>query len=579
MKLLEAIEILKRPVVPEAPPFKIGLGCGFNPLHLETLLRAELQLAMPNRRIESDSGIYGDFWGNINRLGDLEKSGLDSAVVLIEWPDLDLRYGIRHVGAWNPATLTEIVRHSKTFGLRLQRALEQLSVPVVICLPTLPMPPLWITPGWQASASELEVRATLILAIAQIARQQNIRVVNGSRLDRISVPATRLDADWEFLAGFPYKHAHASALAELLSSLIRKPTPKKGLITDLDGTLWRGILGEDGVDGVSWDLDHKSQVHGLYQQMLQALSSTGVLIGVASKNDPTLVEKAFDRADMVLPKTAIFPIEASWRAKSESVRRILKAWNISADDVVFVDDSPLELAEVKGAHPEIHSIHFPSKTEAVVSMLDQLRDVFGKNSITEEDQFRLESIRRSQQLTSEMGGEFQDAADFLRQAEAELTITSSKELVDARAFELVNKTNQFNLNGKRYTEAAWQSYLRRDDSFLLVAAYRDKYGPLGKISVIGGRRGNDRLVIDFWVMSCRAFARQIEHKCLEELFSRSGVREIEFDYTATERNGPLTEFLRSMLGEDPAPASLLSRERFVQRVPQTFHRVLEAVNG
>src|SRR5207248_6984173 len=141
------------------------------------------------------------------------------------------------------------------------------------------------------------------------------------RLDRLSPPAERRDVQAEILFGFPYRPAHAAAVAELLTELLKTPAPKKGLITDLDDTLWAGLLGEVGADGVSWDLDHRSQLHGLYQQTLGALADAGVLIGVASKNDAARVHEAFRRRDLLLRRERVFPFEIHWGAKSESVAR------------------------------------------------------------------------------------------------------------------------------------------------------------------------------------------------------------------------------------------------------------------
>src|SRR6185295_4898361 len=102
--------------------------------------------------------------------------------------------------------------------------------------------------------------------------------------------ATRLDVKSYVATGFPYRVVHASVLADLLARLLQPPVPKKGIITDLDNTLWLGILGEDGPGGVSWDLDHKSHMHGLYQQLLHSLAEAGTLIAAASKADPSVVE-------------------------------------------------------------------------------------------------------------------------------------------------------------------------------------------------------------------------------------------------------------------------------------------------
>ena len=135
--------------------------------------------------------------------------------------------------------------------------------------------------------------------------------------------------------------------------------PKKGIITDLDQTLWKGILGDAGVDGISWSLDGKSQAHALYQQVLASLADSGVLVAIASKNDPDLVEAALQRPDILLPPSQIFPMEVGWGVKSDAVGRILETWNIGADSVVFVDDSPMELAEVAEKYPGIECLRFP----------------------------------------------------------------------------------------------------------------------------------------------------------------------------------------------------------------------------
>jgi len=115
--------------------------------------------------------------------------------------------------------------------------------------------------------------------------------------------------------------------------------------------------------------------------LLRALAATGVLVGVASKNDSAVVERAFGRRDLLLPKESVFPIEAHWDAKSTSAGRILKAWNIAADSVVFVDDSPMELAEVKAAWPQMECLQFPGKDPASVEDFSSCVILFGKSRV------------------------------------------------------------------------------------------------------------------------------------------------------------------------------------------------------
>ena len=154
-----------------------------------------------------------------------------------------------------------------------------------------------------------------------------------------------------------------------------------------------------------------------------------------------------------------------------------------------------------------------------------------------------------------------------------MVFESGQPNADARAFELVNKTNQFNLNGKRYTESEWRSFFNDPEAFILEVSYKDKFGPLGKIAVIMGRNRGRRLVVNTWVMSCRAFSRRIEHQCLNYLFATFGADEVGFDYQSTARNGPLQGFLEELLAIPPAVPVLLSRKQFEARVPALFHRV------
>jgi FkbH-like protein len=138
---------------------------------------------------------------------------------------------------------------------------------------------------------------------------------------------------------------------------------------------------------------------------------------------------------------------------------------------------------------------------------------------------------------------------------------------------LVQKTNQFNLNGRRYTQAAWQAHVERKDAFVMQVEYQDKFGPLGKISVISGQLKGRILVIDTWVMSCRAFSRRIEHQCLRTLFDKYDAAEMQFDFQVTPRNGPLQEFFVELTGGPPESGLSLSKEVFERNCPQLFHEV------
>jgi FkbH-like protein len=298
---------------------------------------------------------------------------------------------------------------------------------------------------------------------------------------------------------------------------------------------------------------------------LNSLAESGTLVGIASKNDANLVKQALARSDLVLRPDRIFPIEAHWKPKSESVRRTLETWNIAPDSVVFVDDSPLELEEVKVAFPAIECIRFCKDDPA---FLIELRSHFAKRAILEEDALRSESLRAGASIRESAS----DAGTYdalLAGANAKITFRWQK-TPEPRALELINKTNQFNLNGVRYSEAEWNRFVSKSASRVVVAEYEDRFGKLGKIAVIAGREEGGAFCVHAWVMSCRAFSRRIEHQCLKALLERWDLVVLQFK--RTERNGPLQDFL-AQIGN----GHRITRQNFEKNCPKLFHET-EVIN-
>jgi FkbH-like protein len=257
------------------------------------------------------------------------------------------------------------------------------------------------------------------------------------------------------------------------------------------------------------------------------------------------------------------------------VAEILRAWNIGADAVVFIDDNPMELDEVQRAFPAVTCLPFPRKDPARLwDLLGELRDLFGKPLVLEEDRIRGASLRaaaRIQEVAEETA-----SPEFLRTLQGSVTLDYRKNTSDSRLVELLNKTNQFNLNGLRTTEGEWRQFLENPDSIAIAVSYQDKFGPLGKIAVLAGGRDGPRFRVNHWVMSCRAFSRGIEFHTLESLFRQSKAEEIEFAFRATEKNQPLQEFFRA-IGVQPegAESVRLARGQFSAQNGVLPHQVSE----
>lgn len=578
MKLIEALKTLQSPVPGDARGLRVFLACGFTPLHLQTYLAAHLRNRMPGCAPEIRTGLFGDLAGNIERINPSE---LDALVVALEWADLDPRLGIRQLGGWRHKQLRDIVGSAESAASRLHRGLESVSqkVSTILSLPTLPLPPGFVSRPLQVGAEQLKLYRIVSQFGETLATCPGIRIVSPQSVAERSPLSARYDIKADLLSGFPYTLAHASVVGELASELIENRPPLKGLITDLDDTLWSGIIGESGVSGVSWSLDGHSQMHGVYQQFLASLASAGVLIGVASKNDPALVEQVWKRADLILKKEDVFPLEIHWERKSESVRRILSTWNIASDAAVFIDDNLAEVAEVQASFPDLICRVFPKNDAAAAwALLHELRDLFGKTTISEEDALRLRSIREGSAWRQESSGSNTPSDEFLQSSEARIRFDSGLK-DDQRAFELVNKTNQFNLNGKRYTEAEWRQFFEDPSAFLITATYDDKFGALGKVAVLMGTIRGNAVSLKVWVMSCRAISRRIEHQCILNLFEESGAERIDFEFAGTERNGPLRDFLIEFAGEPLEGIIGITRDDFKGRVPKLFHRVEVSVHA
>jgi FkbH-like protein len=241
---------------------------------------------------------------------------------------------------------------------------------------------------------------------------------------------------------------------------------------------------------------------------------------------------------------------------------------------VFVDDNPMELAEVQAAHPDITCLQFPnSDYGAALALLTQLRDAFGRRSVIEEDLIRRESLRAATPSEPLPGAEPANADSLLRGIDATIAFSLSSTAENRRALELVNKTNQFNLNGARATEADWHAMLGEPGAFVLSASYQDRFGPLGTIAVVKGIARDGVVLVDTWVMSCRAFARRIEHQCLRLLFDHFAAREVTFAFAATPRNEPIQQFFRGILGAAPTAPFTVAQTQYLAACPPLYHTV------
>jgi FkbH-like protein len=560
-------EALAAAARPSPNSYRFHLCCGFEPLHLIPFSKAHLRKVLPgDQQVQPVPGQFGDLAGNIERA--LTSEGSDPVVVVLEWVDLDPRLGMREPYRWVADLESSLANEAELRLARIEDLLSSAAAKrsIVLFRPASPFP-VWLR-GVPAHCPLLMLRLERLLADFAV-RCAEASVTVAQPFGDMSA----YDFRAHLTSGFPYTTAFTDRLAARMAELLSPPSPKKGLVTDLDNTVWLGVVGDDGPENVHWTIENGARIHGAYQQLLAGLATQGVLVGIASKNDPEPVRSALDRSDLLMDRDALFPVITSWGAKSEMLLRIAEVWNIGLDAIVFVDDNPLEISEVQQRFPEVECLLFtPSDANAALGLMETLAAKFARSRVGEEDRIRSRSLRASAAIRE--SGQAADPETLLRGLDARIVCGFRVEPFDARAFELLNKTNQFNLNGRRWQEADFRQTTCLPESVLCVAAYEDRFGPLGKIAVAIGRVDGRTLRLQSWVMSCRAFARRIEFATLRALFDETGAERIEFEWQSTPRNGPTRELLEALLGPVPESGLLwLCRSDFERRTPTLYAAV------
>jgi FkbH-like protein len=318
--------------------------------------------------------------------------------------------------------------------------------------------------------------------------------------------------------------------------------PAKVLITDLDNVLWNGVIGEDGLDGIRYAPEGVGFRHFLYQTFLAKLKREGTLLAAVSRNDPDLAYAPLRSGRMTLRSEDLVVVVASYNAKSSQIREIAKQLNLGLDSFVFVDDNPIEIEEVSSALPEVRTVTFPANDDALPAFFGELSALFARFVVTAEDAERTEMYRRRFDGMLPATSEGADLTGFLRGLDMSLTIHDRSRGDRTRAVQLINKTNQFNLNGRRVSEDEVGAMIAAGGR-LYGATLADRTGSHGE--VLACLVDAEGLVRSF-VMSCRVFQRRLEYAFFSWLGEQAGPP-VTLDFAATPRNEPMRRFL-----EDPS---------------------------
>ena len=331
----------------------------------------------------------------------------------------------------------------------------------------------------------------------------------------------------------------------------------KCLVLDLDNTLWGGVIGDDGLDGIALGQGSAAgEAHVALQRYAKRLLERGVILAVCSKNDEANALAPFQQhPEMVLKQSDIACFVANWQDKAGNLRHIAKTLNIGIDSLVFVDDNPAERALIRRELPAVGVPELPDDPAEYVGTLASA-GYFEALDITAEDRERAEQYRANASRDA-LRASATDMAGFLDSLKMELTWAPFDRAGIKRITQLINKTNQFNLTTQRYTEAQVLALMEREDEGRVVTLQlrlSDIYGENGIIAlVIAKVTPSSDLDIDTWLMSCRVLGREVEQATLNILAARAkdlGCRSLIGTFKPTDKNSMVKD-LFSKLGFEP----------------------------
>jgi FkbH-like protein len=330
----------------------------------------------------------------------------------------------------------------------------------------------------------------------------------------------------------------ARECAHIVSSL--RAGPKKVAVLDLDNTLWGGVVGDDGLDGIEiGDTSPRGEAFKAFQQYLLSLTQRGILLAVCSKNDREKAVEPFEKhPEMVLRMKDLVAFKANWQPKSENIRQIAAELNLGLDSLVFIDDNPAEIEIVKQFVPEVETVLLSEDPSEYVGALQDTR-FFEPRNVTAED---LERAGRYKQEAhrQELLDTVTNMDAYLESLGMEAVIREFRAVDVARISQLINKSNQFNLTTRRRTEAQVQAVMSDPAYFGFTVRLADRFGDHGLISIAIGKVAGVEAEVDTWLMSCRVLKRQVEEVVLNELVRLARERNcsrIKGVYLPTAKNG------------------------------------------
>lgn len=382
------------------------------------------------------------------------------------------------------------------------------------------------------------------------------------------------DEPYWYMFKYPFSLDAIPLVAFNIANIIKSAAGKKHklIITDLDNTLWGGIIGDDGLEKI--ELGRETPAGMAYQDFqiyLKKLYLKGITLSVCSKNETETAKQGFQHRNSILKTENFMSFKANWNPKPLNISETLKEINVMPNSTVFLDDNPTERDQAATAFPEM-SVPCLDKVEEYRNILDK-SGYFETTSITSDDLNRNTYYKGNISRKKEEH-RFADYGKYLHSLNMTAKIYKIDEENIVRTVQLLNKTNQFNLTTIRYTQEELTQYLLSDRHFGICGRLTDKFGDNGIVTVLLGERKDNSFVIQNWIMSCRVFKRELEYAIFDVLvqFCKDNkVDEIIGDFIPTNKNTPVSGLLSSLGFE--SLKELKHGSRWIYHIPDSYHKM------
>ena len=350
---------------------------------------------------------------------------------------------------------------------------------------------------------------------------------------------------------FMYKYAMDIAaipsFAYNLSNIIKAiyGKNKKSFVLDLDNTLWGGIIGDDGVENIVLGQETaEGEAYQEVQEYLKLHKDLGIILNISSKNEEENALLGLNSKDSILKPEDFIVIKANWEPKNKSVNEIAKELELGEDSFVFVDDNPAERDIINQYNPTV-STPIINTADNTIKTLDR-NAYFEVLKITKEDLKKNEMYKQNS-LRNKFMSTFEDYGSYLKSLNMKATIENFIPIYMARIAQLTNKSNQFNLTTKRYSQSDIEQVSNDKNYITLYGNLEDNFGDNGVVSLIIGKKEKEKLHIDLWLMSCRVLKRDMEKAMLDMLVEKAkeaNIKEIIGYYYPTQKNKMVKDFYK-----------------------------------